>query len=110
MTTNTEIREVISWMETNEELSYSGMNALALLRNILAEREWRDMDSAPTDGTRFLAWGSYVYPGDEFPTVYTDTVAYSGDERYPWRTFDDGNHPSCSFTKWLPLRTPEGGE
>ena len=88
-----------------------------MLRALLAEREWRDMDSAPRDGTEILLWcrvsedtwsakighfegdgeGSGLWAAHVSPSSYN----FSEDDD------EDGDYGP---TKWLPLPTPEGGE
>ena len=115
MPTNSQIRVMIERLEKQEKelaarnhLGWGNLDydAAAMLRTLLAERTWRDMDSAPMDGTQFLAWGSYDYPGDISPTEYTSIVEARDNEEFPWRDVDGDNQPGV-FTKWLPLSTPD---
>ena len=70
---------------------------------------WRDISTAPRDGTEFLAYGSYVYPGDTAKTEYFSLVEYdASDPEYPWHWHDfEGYHPEGAFSHWKPLVPPE---
>lgn len=71
--------------------------------------EWRPIESAPRDGTRFLAFGSFVYEGDSSPTEYQEVAAYSGDEDWPWEDAE-GLHHHEFFSHWQPLPSPPEAE
>lgn len=70
---------------------------------------WRSMESAPRDGTVFLAWRFYVV-----------AVKWTGDAEYPWEAVNLGSHFSTALsdngfmendsnlTGWQPLPTPPG--
>jgi hypothetical protein len=64
-----------------------------------AESGWRDIASAPKDRP-FLAYGSYLYPGDKFVTEYTMIAEFScGDAEWPFRTHE-GTHRKGFFSHW----------
>lgn len=67
--------------------------------------DWQPIETAPRDGTRFLAYGSYLYPGDENRTDYIEVAWATGVTRWPWGDAE-GEHPEDFFTHWLPLPTP----
>lgn len=67
--------------------------------------EWRnDMESAPRDKP-FLAYGSYLYPGDKGVTEYTEVIEYSGDSEWPWEGMGGKCKPEV-FSHWMPLPPP----
>lgn len=70
---------------------------------------WQDIETAPRDGTEFLAYGCYIYPGDSGPTEYRKIAAYSGNEEWPWED-DDGQSRAEVFTHWQPLPDPPDPE
>ena len=67
--------------------------------------EWQTMDTAPRDGARFLAFGSYQYPEDAHPTEYMEIVEFSFNDEYPWLDVDGQNKPEV-YSNWMPLPTP----
>jgi len=85
--------------------------AAAMLRELLAEREWRDMDSAPKDG-RFIL----IYSPDEFDGKQITIRCWArgnwgpGMSSEAWADQFMQIRPYDAFTKWLPLPTPETGE
>lgn len=71
---------------------------------------WMPIEGAPRDGTRFLAYGSYRYPGDEGRTEYQTIVEYSGEPEWPW-TDENGHNRIDVFSHWQPLPlSPTQGE
>ena len=72
---------------------------------------WRDIKDAPRDGTEFLAYGFYIYPGDKTRTEYYRVACYDnsdGDE-FPWQDEECG-HPDGFFTHYMPLPEPPKGD
>ena len=70
-------------------------------RETLARMEWRDIESAPKDGTRFLAWCPYV--GRVIMRI-------DGVHRETW-AIDPSGRLGCNPTKWMPLPpAPEAGQ
>lgn len=70
-------------------------------RDTLARMEWRDIESAPKDGTRFLAWCPYV--GRVIMRI-------DGVHRETW-AIDPSGRLGCNPTKWMPLPpAPEAGQ
>lgn len=56
--------------------------------------EWRDIDSAPKDGTEVLVT----------EVVYSPFVAYWSGTFKRWSA--EGSHDYCSPTHWMPLPPP----
>lgn len=78
--------------------------AKAINDAVMAERErdqWQAIETAPNEGP-FLAYGSYLYPGDKGVTEYTSIVERSGDPAWPWST-PEGNAAKEAFSHWMPL-------
>ncbi len=110
MPTNDDIRAMADRLTADHAL-YLMMNAppketetltgkaAAMLRELLAEREWRDMDSAPRDGTQIIVWAAPMHglPGFVTLAAYHPDAGWCVDELR-------------EATKWLPLPTPETGE
>lgn len=101
MPTNTEIKTMIERMEQDfllhsEGFALTAHAATAMLRELLAEREWRDMDSAPIDGTKIIVWAAPAHglPGFATLAAYHPDAGWCVDEL-------------CEATKWLPLPAPE---
>lgn len=67
-------------------------------------REWQDIATAPVDG-EFLAYGSYLYPGDKNITEYMAVARSTGKPEWPIETHD-GEALSGVFTHWQPLPEP----
>lgn len=72
---------------------------------------WRPISEAPKDGTQFLAYGSYLYPGDTSPTEYCEVACYSGDDEWPWEDAE-GLHKDSFYSHFaligdLPAPTQE---
>ncbi len=63
---------------------------------------WQPIETAPRDGTEFLAFGSYFYPGDKDATVYCSIVSRNGEFWNDW----EGDHPDGFFSHWTPLPSP----
>jgi hypothetical protein len=63
--------------------------------------EWQSIETAPVN-EEFLAYGSYVYPGDEHPTIYYMIASLNGCLTWPFETAE-GNHPHGFFSHWMPL-------
>lgn len=66
---------------------------------------WMPIETAPRDHSEFLAFGSYLYPGDRGATTYCEVASYSGDLQWPW-TDAEGMHRPEFFTHWQPLPKP----
>lgn len=66
--------------------------------------EWRDISTAP-DHEDFLAYGSYLYPGDKAETKYIMIAEKTGLPDWPYET-DEGQHPANFFSHWMPLPPP----
>ncbi len=63
---------------------------------------WQPIETAPKD-RQFLAYGSYLYPGDRAVTEYTMIAEFScGDEEWPYRTHE-GTHRKGFFSHWHEL-------
>jgi len=105
----TQAREMLGWLSYKDELLKEQGDdgsenqygkAAAIIRALLAEREWRTMDSAPRDGTRVLLWNAYVgqyvssFCNGEWPYGYDASTGYFG-EFYP------------QPTRWRSLPKPE---
>jgi hypothetical protein len=115
MTIPDDIREtamgIVSDALTDERLGLGKIDValqLDISQALLAEREradWRPIETSPRDYTDFLAYGSYLYPGDKGPTEYTEIVQYSGDDEWPWRGRDEVSKVSI-FSHWMPLPKP----
>jgi len=77
---------------------------------VLEEREWQPIETAPKDGTKFLAF----WPEDEFPFVMhwaefdPETAAEIGEKGYftysEMAISDIGDPPEA--THWMPLPDP----
>lgn len=78
---------------------------IAEVERLNAEAEWQPIETAPRDGTEFLAFGSYLYEGDKTETIYYRTACWSGDENWPWED-EEGKHPHGFFSHWRPLTPP----
>jgi hypothetical protein len=68
---------------------------------------WQDIATAP-DGADFLAYGSYLYPGDNTETQYIMIAEKTGLRDWPYETAE-GQHPANFFTHWQPLPKPPSG-
>ncbi len=66
---------------------------------------WQPIETAPRDGTEFLAYGCYIYPNDDELTEYMAIAWYSYTKDYPWEDAD-GRHPGEFFCHWRPLPAP----
>ena len=76
--------------------------------NSTSSVDWQPTETAPRDGARFLAFGSYAYPGDTKRTEYMEIAEYDPDSAsrgYPWRDWE-GAHLGNFFSHWTPL--PKG--
>jgi len=62
---------------------------------------WRPIETAP-DHADFLAYGSYLYPGDKSETTYIMIAEKTGLRDWPYET-DEGQHPANFFSHWMPL-------
>lgn len=72
------------------------------------EHGWLLIETAPKDGSKFLAFGSYVYEGDSVPTTYIEIISYSGDSGWPWSNGQERARGDV-FTHWQPLPKPPVG-
>ena len=73
---------------------------------------WQPIETAPKDGSPFLAFGSYVYEGDTAPTIYMGVAEYSDEPNWPWRDAE-GLHRETFYSHWMPLPaapSPSQGE
>jgi hypothetical protein len=66
--------------------------------------EWQPIETAPKRSD-FLAYGSYLYPGDTEETTYIMIAALTGVRDWPFET-SEGQHPANFFTHWMPLPDP----
>lgn len=66
---------------------------------------WMPIETAPRDGTPFLAYGSFLYQDDKAPTECTEIAEYSGDPEWPWRNADSKCQPDF-YSHWQPLPKP----
>lgn len=64
---------------------------------------WLEIGTAPQKG-EFLAYGSYVYPGDKSATEYMVIAERTGLSDWPWETAE-GMHPYGFLSHWTPLPT-----
>jgi hypothetical protein len=80
-------------------------DAINALRALPVSDGWEDIATAPRDGTEFLAYGCYIYPGDDELTEYMAIAWYSYTKDYPWEDAD-GRHPDEFFCRWRPLPAP----
>ncbi len=70
--------------------------------------EWRTFDTAPRDDSEFLAFGSYVYPGDDSPTIYYAIVSFENTRRWgPRWTDGESYYAAHQFSHWMPLIPPK---
>lgn len=70
--------------------------------------DWQPIETAPLDGSEFLGYGSYLYPGDADVTEYWMVIQYrrnSVDGEFPWT---DGHEAMKHdfFSHWQPLDRP----
>ena len=68
--------------------------------------DWQLIETAPRDGSEFLAYGFYIYPGDTARTEYMAVVEY--DETCPECPWSDleGNKQNGVWTHWMLLPDP----
>lgn len=97
------------------DCSKEAFEAVGMLRSIAAEREWRDMETAPKDGTWVQLKGGvidYGWDGETKPPIVSaQFVAGSSDEDTRWRfaNYDGGYYGVYENpTAWRPL--PKGAE
>lgn len=67
--------------------------------------EWQPIETAPRDGTEFLAYGSYLYPDDKAVTEYIEIVEWSGHDGWPWLSGSEMHAPGV-YSHWMPLPSP----
>ena len=65
--------------------------------------EWKTIDSAPKDGSDFLAWVNFPYHKDN--GGYCDFCCWSIDH---WQQPDADVCGEMKPTHWMPLPTPPG--
>lgn len=70
--------------------------------------DWKPIETAPKDGTEFLAFGSYRYEGDDADTIYHYVVSYANNETHPWE-IDGTQFGPKFFSHWMPLPPPPSG-
>jgi hypothetical protein len=70
----------------------------------MTDPEWQPISSAPAKDD-FLAYGSYVYPGDRSPTRYYRVACRSANPNWPWQD-EEGEHTADYFSHWMPLPPP----
>lgn len=76
--------------------------AAAAIRDLLAEREWRPIESAPRDGTEILCWPGLRKPETAVTGAWLDTRGGPC-----WVELGVGHHNGYwRPTHWLPL--PKG--
>ena len=80
--------------------------AADIIEALLAEREWRSMDSAPRDWTDVLVF-SPKHEGFNCGGVFS---AFYDDENNQWLTHGPSMNMEISPTHWLPLPQPPEGE
>ena len=77
--------------------------------NIIANTSWRDISTAPKDGTVFLAWGTLHERGESMcERPYWEVVFWLGGDAGCW--FSPASGRIDGLTKWRPLPPPPGEE
>jgi hypothetical protein len=70
--------------------------------------EWKPIETAPRDGTPFLAYGSYLYDGDRAVTEYQEIIearTLAADDDFPWTNGSEAMRYDM-FSHWQPLPSP----
>ena len=90
-----------------------GPEAAARIRALEAMLEWRDISSAPKDGTRFLAWGylhddggPYEANGQSFMGEFPGMHIACWDEEFSGFVDCNGGGSYDGLTHWMPLPAP----
>jgi hypothetical protein len=68
----------------------------------LMSDQWRNIETAPRDGTEFLGYhlSTDGYTGDWFVLIEG-----TSDLDWPWQSYE-GSHPFEFLTHWMPLPAP----
>lgn len=92
--------------------------AADIIEALLAEREWRSMDSAPRDGTEIILCVGETIPDHPYVCAATFIEHEEGETLGYWQGWLQWSQDGCDFnvlmedepTGWLPLPQPPEGE
>jgi hypothetical protein len=68
--------------------------------------EWRDIETAPKDGSRILVWGEGEMLAVIWSYYWPSMTAKRGTEEPGWVTFTGDIGPLIIASHWMPLPTP----
>lgn len=63
----------------------------------MIDANWQDFETAPRDGTDFLAFGPFL---GMLVLEFDDSAR---DPDFPWATLDGPNYYNGAFSHWMPL-------